>query len=122
MEKLKDEGRIRENKGAKYPAYKFYLSETKGVPVGDMWVDINAIRTGVNNEALGYPTQKPEALLRRIILASSNRGDTILDPFCGCGTCVAVAEKEGREWVGIDNNKRAIQLTRKRIKQIRRNL
>jgi len=91
----------------------------RGTPVTDWWTDIKTV-TGWAMEKMGYPTQKPEALLRRIILASSNAGDTVLDPFCGCGTCVAIAEKEGRKWVGIDNNKKAIALTRKRIKEIRR--
>jgi len=68
-------------------------------------------------ERLGYPTQKPEALLERIIKASSNPGDVVLDPFCGSGTTLAVAQKLGREWIGIDMNPDAIELVRQRLNQ-----
>ncbi len=71
--------------------------------------------TGSNKERLGYPTQKPEALLERIIQASSNEGDVVLDPFCGCGTAVAVAERLGRRWIGIDVTHLAISLMKSRL-------
>jgi DNA modification methylase len=74
--------------------------ESPGVPMGDVW-DISIIAP-MSKERLGYPTQKPEALLERVLLASSNPGQVVLDPFCGCGTAVAVAEKLGRRWLGID--------------------
>jgi site-specific DNA-methyltransferase (adenine-specific) len=92
--------------------YKVYLSE--GRRLGDVW-DIPHINASAR-ERLGYPTQKPEALLERIIKASSNEGNIVLDPFCGCGTTVAVAERLGREWIGIDITILAINLIEKRLK------
>ncbi|MBA2453811.1 MAG: restriction endonuclease [Chloroflexia bacterium] len=83
------------------PAYKRYLDEMPGVPIQDLWTDIHPIGAQAT-ERLGYPTQKPEALLERIIKASSNEGDIVLDPFCGCGTTIAVAERLNRRWIGID--------------------
>jgi DNA modification methylase len=88
---------------------------TKRPTLQDVWVDIDAPNSG-SAEILGYPTQKPEALLERIIAASSNEGDVVLDPFCGCGTAVAVAQKLGREWIGIDITHLAITLIRHRLK------
>lgn len=93
---------------------KRYLDEQPGAVVGDVWVDISQIR-GANAELLGYPTQKPLALLERIIQASSNPGDVVLDPFCGCGTAIAAAEKLGRKWIGIDVTHLAIALMRYRL-------
>ena len=93
--------------------YKYYLDEGK-VPE-DWWIDINSLQSGVA-ERLGYPTQKPLKLLERIIKASSNEGDVVLDPFCGCGTTVAAAEKLGRKWLGIDITILAINLIEKRLK------
>ena len=83
------------------PSYKRYLDEMPGVPLQDVWTDIPPIGPRAR-ERLSYPTQKPEALLERIIESSSNEGDVVLDPFCGCGTAVAVAERLGRKWSGID--------------------
>ncbi len=95
--------------------YKVYLeSEEQGVKLGDVW-DINYIGSTAK-ERLGYPTQKPEALLERIIKASSNEGDIVLDPFCGCGTAVVVAQKLNRKWIGIDITHLAINLMRNRLK------
>ncbi len=94
---------------------KQYLDESKGKPVSDIWTDIFPINP-MAREKLGYPTQKPEALLERIIKASSKDGDWILDPFCGCGTTVAVAEKLKRNWVGIDITTLAINLIKRRLK------
>lgn len=96
------------------PRLKYYLESTKGVPVSDFWHDISLISSS-SSESLGYPTQKPEALLERIILASSNPSDLILDPFCGCGTTIAVAEGLGRKWIGIDITHLAISLMRYRL-------
>jgi site-specific DNA-methyltransferase (adenine-specific) len=87
--------------------------ESPGVPMGDVW-DIKIIAP-VSKERLGYPTQKPEALLERVVLASSNPGDVVLDPFCGCGTAVAVAERLGRKWIGIDITHLAIGLIKYRM-------
>lgn len=94
---------------------KNYLDERLGVPVQDVWVDLGAIG-GTSPERLGYPTQKPLALLERIIAASSNEGDVVLDPFCGCGTAVHAAQKLGRQWIGIDVTHLAISLIEKRMR------
>lgn len=94
---------------------KRYLDEQKGRPVQVLWDDINPINSQAK-ERLGYPTQKPEALLERIIRASSKTGDTILDPFCGCGTAVAVAERLNRKWIGIDITHLAVALMKHRLK------
>jgi hypothetical protein len=96
------------------PAYKRYLDEMPGVPLQDNWTDLNPIGPGAK-ERLGYPTQKPEALLERIVRASSNEGDLVLDPFCGCGTTVTVAERLHRRWVGMDITHLAITLIKKRL-------
>jgi len=99
------------------PRYKVYADEYQGRPLGDIWEDIQYLSAG-NNERIGFDTQKPEALLKRIILASSNPGDIVADFFCGSGTTLAVAEKLGRRWIGCDLSKFAIQVTRKRLLDI----
>lgn len=117
FERLKTEGRLVSptREGAMW-SYKQYLSESRGTTqVDDIWTDINAINP-VAQERLGYPTQKPEALLERIIKASSNEGDTVLDPFCGCGTTIAVAQRLNRRWIGIDITHLAIHLIRRRLR------
>ena len=86
----------------------------RGTPVTDWWTDINTV-TGWSPERLGYPTQKPLALLERIINASSKPGDVVLDPFCGCGTAVAAAQKLGRKWIGIDLTYLSIAVMKKRM-------
>ena len=96
------------------PRLKYYLDESPGTPVNDFWYDIPLIPSQ-SPEALGYPTQKPEALLERIINASSNEGDVVLDPFCGCGTAVVAAERLNRRWIGIDVTHLAISLIRHRL-------
>ena len=96
------------------PRYKRYLDEMPGVPLQDLWTDIRPIGSQAA-ERLGYPTQKPVALLERIIQSSSNEGDVILDPFCGCGTTIAAAQKLGRRWIGIDITQLAISLIRYRM-------
>jgi site-specific DNA-methyltransferase (adenine-specific) len=93
---------------------KSYADELKGMPVQNLWTDIPEINSQAQ-ERLGYPTQKPRALLERIIAASSNPGDVVLDPFCGCGTAVDAAEKLGRRWIGIDVTHLAIGLIEKRM-------
>jgi DNA modification methylase len=92
--------------------YKIFLSEA-GRRIGDVW-DIPIINASAK-ERLGYPTQKPETLLERIIQASSNPGDLVLDPFCGCGTAVVAAQKLGRRWIGIDITHVAITVMKKRL-------
>ncbi len=93
---------------------KIYLDESPGVPVTDVWEDLPPIHAS-SQERLGYPTQKPLGLLQRIIAASSNPGDIVLDPFCGCGTAVDAAQKLGRDWIGIDVTHLAIGLIEKRM-------
>lgn len=93
---------------------KRYLDESPGERVQNLWDDIRPISSQAQ-ERLGYPTQKPEALLERIIQASSNEGDVILDPFCGCGTAIAAAQKLNRRWIGIDITHLAISLMRTRL-------
>lgn len=100
---------------------RIYLDEAKGVPISDVWTDIASFQTVVNSpEITGYSTQKPEALLKRIIKASSNEGHLVADFFCGSGTTCAVAEKLGRKWIGADLGRFAIHTTRKRIIQVQR--
>ena len=103
-----------------WPKLKRYLEEAKGVPLQDIIDDVYALQTmgGAQGERLGYPTQKPEALLERIIQASSNEGDVILDPFCGCGTAVAAAQKLNRQWLGIDITHLAVSLIKSRLKDM----
>lgn len=101
-------------KGGGMPQYKRYREELKGLTLSDLWTDIDRINP-VGRERVGYPTQKPVALLDRILRASSNEGDVILDPFCGCGTAVAAAEKLGRSWIGIDITHLAIHVIADRL-------
>jgi len=96
---------------------KQYLDESKGKPLSDVWLDIYPINP-MAKEKLGYPTQKPEALLDRIIKASSNEGDIVLDPFCGCGTAVTTAQKLNRNWIGIDITHLAINIIKLRLKSM----
>jgi site-specific DNA-methyltransferase (adenine-specific) len=98
-----------------WPRLKKYLDDAKGVPLQDVWTDIFPINSQAQ-ERLGYPTQKPQSLLERIINSSSNEGDVILDPFCGCGTSIHAAQKLRREWIGIDITHLAISLIEKRLK------
>jgi site-specific DNA-methyltransferase (adenine-specific) len=122
MMKLDSEGRIYypttatgEFDYSKRPRLKRYLVEQKGTVLGNIWTDINPLSAHAQ-ERLGYPTQKPVALLERILNASSNPGDVVLDPFCGCGTTVHAAQKLGREWIGIDVTHLAIGLIEKRLR------
>jgi site-specific DNA-methyltransferase (adenine-specific) len=95
--------------------YRRYLDEAAGMPVTSVWDDIRPINS-MAQERLGYPTQKPRALLERIIAASSNPGDVVLDPFCGCGTAVDAAQKLGRQWIGIDITHIAIGMIEDRMR------
>ena len=114
MQALIRQGRVIQTKPGTVPAYKRYLDEMPGVPLQDLWGDIKPIGSQAA-ERLGYPTQKPVALLERIIQASSNEGDVVLDPFCGCGTTIAAAQKLDRRWIGIDITQLAISLIRYRM-------
>jgi len=113
IQRLHDEGKLYYSRTG-YPRKKFYLDESPGVPVQDVWDDIYSL-SGAHAERLGYPTQKPEALLERVLLTSSNEGDTVLDPFCGCGTTIAAAQRLKRKWIGIDITHLAITLIRHRL-------
>ncbi len=90
---IREDGRLERRK---------YESDYRGVPVGSLWADDNLLLSGNSKERTGYPTQKPLALYERIIKASSNPGDFVLDPFCGCATTPVAAERLGRQWVGMD--------------------
>jgi len=114
MEELLRQGRIVQPRPGAVPRYRRYLDEMRGIAIGDSWDDIPPINSQAK-ERLHYPTQKPEALLERIILASSKEGDVVLDPFCGCGTAVAVAQRLGRRWIGIDITHLAIGLIKSRL-------
>ncbi len=98
------------------PRVKRYLDEQEGWPLDDVWDDIPPLNSQAK-ERLGYPTQKPVALLERIIQASSNPGDIVLDPFCGCGTTVDAAQRLGRKWIGIDITQLAISLIKNRLQE-----
>jgi site-specific DNA-methyltransferase (adenine-specific) len=122
MARLDEDGRIwypTDKSGnhdpSKRPQLKRYLSEMEGGVMGTVWTDIPPLNSQAQ-ERLGYPTQKPVALLERILNASSNPGDVVLDPFCGCGTTVHAAEKLGRQWIGIDVTHLAIGLIEKRLR------
>ena len=114
LEALDKEDRIAWSK-TRRPYLKRYLEEQKGKSINSVITDIPPL-SKQSAEKLGYPTQKPETLLERIIKASSCEGDVVLDPFCGCGTTLAVAEKLGRKWVGIDITILAINLIEKRLR------
>jgi site-specific DNA-methyltransferase (adenine-specific) len=109
------QGRVIQTRPGAVPQLKNYLDEMPGVPVQNLWDDLPVLNNR-SKEVLGYPTQKPLALLDRIITASSNEGDIVLDPFCGCGTAVHAAQKLGRQWIGIDITHLAISLIERRLK------
>ena len=115
MQRLIDEGRVVQTAPGRVPRYKRYLDEMPGVPLQDLWSDIPPVSPAAR-ERIGYPTQKPIALLDRIISASSNQGDMILDPFCGCATACIAAQAKNREWVGIDISPKAAELVRQRMR------
>ena len=117
MSKLHDEGRIwYPDKPKQRPQLKRYLNEMPGKLADNVWTDIPPINSQAK-ERIGYPTQKPLALLERIIKASSNEGDIVLDPFCGCATACVAADKLGRKWVGIDISPKAVELVNMRLQQ-----
>lgn len=113
MQRAHDQGRLVYTRSGA-PRYKRYLDEMKGTLVTSIWEDIPFVNSQAA-ERLGYQTQKPEALLERIIKASSNEGDVALDPFCGCGTAISVAQRLSRRWIGIDITHLAIGLIKKRL-------
>ena len=117
MQGLIDTGLVVQTRPGAVPLRKQYLDEGHGVSTQSLWDDIEALAPTAA-ERLGYPTQKPLILLERILLASSNPGDLVLDPFCGCGTTVAAAQKLGRRWIGIDITHLAITLQKYRLQEM----
>ena len=133
LDRLFESGYIKIREGQAWPIYEHYIQPEDGQAVPDIWAyqpysegtvfgraggidaDVRWLST-TDQERLHYPTQKPEALLERIINASSNEGDLVLDPFCGCGTAVAVAERLNRRWIGIDITHLAISLMKSRLR------
>ncbi|MDR0644016.1 MAG: site-specific DNA-methyltransferase, partial [Treponema sp.] len=101
---------------SKRPRLKRYLNEQKGQLLGDVWTDIQNVQSQ-SGERIGYPTQKPEALLERIINMASNEGDIVLDPFMGGGTTIAVADRLNRQWIGIDQSAMAVKVTELRLQK-----
>jgi len=121
MKTLYDRGEIVLSSTGRSLSRKKFLKDADGTPVVDLWDDVNRI-SPTSSERLDYPTQKPEALLERILRASSNEGDLVADFFCGSGTTAAVAEKLGRKWISTDLGKFGIHTTRKRLIQVQREL
>jgi len=122
MERLFAEGRIElAKKEGGRPRLKRFLDEMPGIPLGSVWTDIHPVNSQAHEDT-SYDTQKPEALLNRIVSASSNEGDLIADFFCGSGTTLAVAEKLGRKWIGCDLGRFAIHTSRKRLIGVQREL
>lgn len=117
LERLDAAGMVYWPPGGGMPQEKRYREDLKGRAASDLWLELNRINP-VGNERLGYPTQKPEALLDRIIEASSNEGDVVLDPFCGCGTTVASADNLKRRWIGIDVTHLAIDVMVGRLSKL----
>ncbi len=114
LDKLDEVGLVYWSKRGGLPRYLQFLDDAPGSPLPDVWTDIAAINSQAA-ERLGYPTQKPEELLERVIVASSDEGDTVLDPFCGCGTTIAAAQELKRRWLGIDITHLAIGLLKHRL-------
>jgi DNA modification methylase len=114
MQGLIDKGLVVQSKPGTVPNRKYYLDEGRGVPVQALWDDLPALQAA-SAERLGYPTQKPEALLARIIEASCPPDGVVLDPFCGCGTAVAASERLNRRWIGIDLTCLATNLIKSRL-------
>jgi site-specific DNA-methyltransferase (adenine-specific) len=116
MRQLDEEGRLEFPKKLDGRIQRRFLYEMPRMPISNVWDDIPPINSQAQ-ERLGYPTQKPLALLERIIAVSSNEGDIVLDPFCGCGTTVNAAQKLGRQWIGIDVTHLAISLIERRLRE-----
>ena len=118
MKAAYDAGLVVQSKPGGVPQLKRYLHEQKGRPLGDVWTDIQPINSQAK-ERIGYPTQKPLTLLDRIIRASSNEGDVVLDPFCGCATAMVAADRLNRQWTGIDLSPLAARLVLRRLRDDR---
>ena len=114
MHEAYDQGLVIQTAPGRTPRYKRYLDEQRGRPLSDVWTDTPPAS---GNEVIGYPTQKPLALLDRIIKASSNKGDMVLDPFAGCATACVAAERLDRQWVGVDLSPLAAKLVNSRLQK-----
>lgn len=117
MQEAYDKGLVVQTKPGAVPQLKRFLDEQEGRPVDTLWMDIAPINSQAS-ERLGYPTQKPLALLERIVKASSNPNDIVLDAFCGCGTALVAAENLGRQWIGIDISPTACRVMAKRLRDV----
>ena len=117
MQEAYEQGLVVQQRPGAVPRFKRYLDEMKGNPVDTIWDDVKPVQAQ-SKERVGYPTQKPLALLDRIIRASSNEGDVVLDPFAGCATACVAAERLHRQWVGIDISEKAAELVQVRVRQI----
>ncbi len=117
MEAAYAAGLVVQNRPGGVPRYKRFLDQQRGRPIGDVWTDIPPVNSQAA-ERLGYPTQKPLSLLERIVTISSNAGDLVLDPFCGCGTTIEACARLGRRWVGIDIARKAVEITEARFKKL----
>ena len=115
MQDLIDQGLVVQTNSGRVPRRKYYLDEGCGVAIQSLWDDVPNVQPS-SHESIGYPTQKPLALLERIIKASSDEGGTVLDPFCGCGTAIHAAQNLGRRWIGIDICVNACKVIEQRIK------
>ena len=121
MEQAYRDGLVVQLQPGAVPQQKRYLDEMLGTPVDTIWDDVQPIQAR-SKERIGYPTQKPLALLERIIKASSHEGDVVIDPFCGCATACVAAENLGRRWIGIDISSKAVELVNIRLQQSMGNL
>jgi DNA modification methylase len=117
MQEAYEKGLIVQSSPGTVPRLKRYLDEQEGIPVDSIWADISPIQSQ-SEERLGYPTQKPLALLDRIVKVSSNPNDIVLDAFCGCGTALIAAENLGRQWIGIDISPTACRVMAKRMRDV----
>ncbi len=118
MQAAYDAGLVVQPAPGRVPRFKRYLDEQRGMPLDDVWTDIPPINSQAA-ERLGYPTQKPLALLERVIRLSTKPGDLILDPFCGCGTAIEAAQNLGRGWIGIDVTVLAIDVVERRLHRMK---
>src|ERR1035441_7565605 len=116
MEKLEEGGKLVYSERG-MPRLKLYLDEMSGTPCDTVWIDIPPLNSQAK-ERLGYPTQKPLALLERIIQASSNENDIVLDAFCGCGAALVAAQNLKRQWIGIDVSPTACRVMAKRLRDV----
>jgi site-specific DNA-methyltransferase (adenine-specific) len=114
MEKAKQNGLVVQTAPGRVPRLKRFLDEQRGLPLGDVWTDIAPLNSQAR-ERIGYPTQKPLALLDRIIRLSSREDQVVLDPFCGCGTTIEAAQRAGRRWIGIDIAIHAVKVIEARL-------